>query len=79
MKKVETNIINTQLKKENFRSSLVTQQVKDPALSLLWYGLDPWPGNFTCCGYSQKNKRNFTSETSWGFLFDLISFLFSKR
>ena len=33
------------------RSSLVAQQVKDLALSLLqlgallWYGFDPWPGN----------------------------------
>ena len=31
-------------------SSLVAQQVKDPALSLLWLWLwhrfDPWPGNF---------------------------------
>ena len=24
----------------------VTQQVKDPALSLLWYRFDPWSGNF---------------------------------
>ena len=28
------------------RSSSVAQQVKDPALSLLWLGVDPWPGYF---------------------------------
>ena len=34
------------------QSSLVAQGVKNPALSLqqlgslLWYGFDPWPGNF---------------------------------
>ena len=27
-------------------SSLVAQQVKALALSLLWYEFDPWPGNF---------------------------------
>lgn len=27
-------------------SFLVSQPIKDPALSLLWGGLDPWPGNF---------------------------------
>ena len=26
-------------------SSLVAQQVEDPALSLLWCGFDPWPRN----------------------------------
>ena len=34
------------LKNTGFRSSLVSQQVKDPVLSLPWYGFDPWPGNF---------------------------------
>ena len=40
------------LKKLSLRSSLVTQQIKGPALSLLWLGLllwhgfDPWPWNF---------------------------------
>ena len=29
-----------------FRSSPVAQQVKDPALSLLWQGFNPCPGNF---------------------------------
>ena len=27
-------------------SCLVTWQVKDPALSLLWHGFDPRPGDF---------------------------------
>ena len=26
------------------QSSLVVKQVKDPVLSLLWHGFDPWPG-----------------------------------
>ena len=30
----------------NLGGSLVTQQVKDMALSLLWQGSDPWPENF---------------------------------
>ena len=29
-------------------SSLAAQQVKDPALSLLWHGLTPRPRNFPC-------------------------------
>ena len=43
-----------------YRSSLVTQWVKDLALSLLWlwlllwHVLDPWPGN--CPGCGQKIK-----------------------
>ena len=28
------------------RSSLVAQWVKDLALTLLWHGFNPWPGNF---------------------------------
>ena len=38
--------------KQSYRSSLVMQWVKDSALSLqwlgmlLWWGFDPWPGNF---------------------------------
>ena len=40
------------VRSKEFRSSLVAQQVKDPALSLLWLWLlpwcrfNPWPGNF---------------------------------
>lgn len=33
------------------RSSLVAQQVKDPALSLLWHGLVPWPRE---CGHAER-------------------------
>ena len=39
-------------KKNQFWSSLVAQQVKDPMLllqqfgSLLWFEFSPWPGNF---------------------------------
>ena len=28
-------------------NSLVAQQLKDPALSLLWHEFDPWPGNLS--------------------------------
>ena len=44
-------------------SSLVFQQVKDLALSLLWlrlllwYRFSPWPGNFCVPWYSQKTKQ----------------------
>ena len=43
-------------------SSLVTQWVKDLALSLmwlgsfLWCGFDPWPGNFCICRHGHKRK-----------------------
>ena len=30
------------LRTNHFRSSLVTQQVEDPALSILWFGLLLW-------------------------------------
>ena len=40
------------------RSSLVTQWVKDPALSLLWRGFDPWPGNFLMPWVWPKKKKN---------------------
>ena len=30
----------------NSRNSLVAQQVKDPGLSLVWLGVNPWPWNF---------------------------------
>ena len=43
-------------------SSLFAQLVKDPALSLLWHGFDPWPWKFVCCGHGlklhQKIPRN---------------------
>lgn len=39
-------------------SSLVVQQVRDPALSLLWYGFDPWPGSFPQgMNPTEKKKR----------------------
>ena len=31
--------------------------VKDLALSLLCCSFNPWPGNPTCCGHSQKKKK----------------------
>ena len=48
--------------KEVCLSSLVAQQVENPALSLqrlrslLWCGFNPWPETY--CGCSQKKKKN---------------------
>ena len=38
------------------KSSLVAQQVKDPAVSLLWNGFSPWPWNF-CMLWVQPKKN----------------------
>ena len=49
-------------KEEFYRSSLVAQQAKDLALSLLWLeslwrcGCDPWPRNF-CMPWVQTKKE----------------------
>ena len=46
------------------RNSLVTQQVKEPVLSLRWLGLllwhrfDPWPGNFHMLQMWQEKKSS---------------------
>ena len=39
-----------------FWSSLVAQQVKDLALSLIWHGFDPWLGNLRMLQMWPKNK-----------------------
>ena len=41
-------VTDAAIKRKNNKkwSSLVAQQVKDLALSLLWCRFDPWPGNF---------------------------------
>ena len=58
--------------KINGRSSLVAQQVKDPALSLLqlrwllWCGFDPWPRFFCMPWVWPKRKKNIVGEfLSW--------------
>ena len=38
-------------------SSLVMQRVRDLALSLLWCGFDPWPGNFRMPQAQPKKRR----------------------
>ena len=35
---------------------MVARQVKDPVLTLLWCGLDPWPRNF-CMPWAWPKKR----------------------
>ena len=50
--------------------------VKDPALSLLWLGFDPWPGNFRMPGAAEKKKKKsmnqwwlwFLRERDWTLL-----------
>ena len=49
------------LKNKDFGSSLVVQQVKDLALSLLWHWVDPWPQNF--CMPQAQQKQNKTKKT----------------
>ena len=39
-------------------SSLVAQQTKDPALSLLWYRFNPWPQELPhVLGMAKKKKK----------------------
>ena len=71
MEREETNITRFMSKlcekNENinfhYRSSLVVQQVKDPALSLQWFGsllwceFDTWPMNFHVPQVWQKKKK----------------------
>ena len=53
-----------QKKGTNYWSSLVTQWIEDPALSLLWLwlqqwcGLNPWPKNFCMPMVQPKKERN---------------------
>ena len=42
----------------HLQSSPVAQQVKDPVLSLLWRGFDPWPRNFRLPWSKKKKKRS---------------------
>ena len=42
---------------EEVRGSLVAWWVKDPVLSLLWWGFDPWPGNFCMLQPWPKKKK----------------------
>ena len=45
------------LKNVLLRTLLVVQQVKDPALSLLWLRFEPWPGNFHMLWVHPKKKK----------------------
>ena len=36
----------------------MAQWVKDPVLSLLWHGFDPWPGNF-CMPWAWPKKCGY--------------------
>ena len=38
-------------------NSMVAQQVKDLALSLLWLRFDPWPGNIHMLWAQPKKKK----------------------
>ena len=43
-------------------SSLVAQPVKDPVLSALWHGFDPWPRNFCMLQVQEKKKKKEEEE-----------------
>ena len=45
------------IKIKRCQSSLVTQQIKDPALSLLWSRFQPYPRNLNMPQAQPKNKR----------------------
>lgn len=54
-------------------SSLVAQQVMEPALSLLWlmsllwHGFNPWPGNFFMLYMSPEKRKNWLENICfWG-------------
>jgi len=63
-------------------SSLVTQQVKDPALSLLWREFDPWSGNF-CLRLVQpkqtKTKHNQMGERNSNKHFQKMDFRMANK
>ena len=45
-------------------SSLVTQWVKDLALSLLWLGFNLWPGNFMSWAWQKQKTKTTNSNMS---------------
>ena len=47
---------NCIIRNHHLWSSLVAYLVKDLALSLLWCGFSPWPGNF-CILQAQPKKK----------------------
>ena len=55
--------------KMKWRESRVVQWVRDPVLSLqwlgslLWHGLDPWPGNF--CVLWARTKKKKKKKMKW--------------
>uniref|UniRef100_A0A8D1NNL7 Eukaryotic translation initiation factor 3 subunit L n=1 Tax=Sus scrofa TaxID=9823 RepID=A0A8D1NNL7_PIG len=52
--------------KSYLRSSLVAQWGKRPALSVLWHGFDPWPGNFCVLrAWPRKRKRKVVWVRVW--------------
>ena len=60
-------ICSLYLRVESFGSALAVQQVRNLALSLLWHGINPGLGTYTCYKRSQRNKKN--KNKSWeGFL-----------
>ena len=53
------------LEKSKLKSSLVVQQVKDQASSLLWLRFDPWPRNFCMLrGWQKKNRTKLKQTTT---------------
>ena len=44
-------------------SSPLVLRVEDPALSLLWHGFNPWPGNFHTQRAARKNQNKTHAHT----------------
>ena len=60
----DVNFLKPPCRLRSSRSSLVTQQAKDLALSLLWHGFDPWPGKF-CMPWAWSKKKKNSSAHTW--------------
>ena len=56
-------------------SSLVVQQVKNAALSLLWRKFDPWPGELLCAmdtAKKERKKKKIMDSESEAWVVDLL-------
>ena len=60
-------------------SSLVAQQIKDLALSLLWYRFGPWPGNISAPWAQFKKKKRQKKKYSLQIKAVSIIYSFTQR
>ena len=54
--------------------SALAQRVKDPVLSLLWHGFDPWPRNVQACHGHGMCVYRYVYMEGFLFLFNFFSF-----